>query len=158
MAFYQSKPIRFECTQCGHCCFGGKYAYVHATEKEIQNIIDYLNIDIEFFKSNYLSKLVDHGYGIKMTTSLLAKILKKKGHCVLLNKQGKCSVYPVRPTQCRTYPFWPEILINEDKWNNEVNRCEGINKGKEIDIDYIEQQKKLSIKAEILIDDSNKPN
>jgi len=158
MAFYQAKPIRFECTQCGQCCFGGKYAYVRATEQEIQNIISFLNIDTNTFKAKYLSKLVDHGYGIKMTTPPFAKLLNKKRHCVLLNKQGKCSVYSVRPTQCRTYPFWPEILTTEEKWNNEVNRCEGIHKGNEVDINYIEQQQKLSVEAEFLINDSNNPN
>ena len=115
-----------------------------------------MEIDAEKFKTEYLIKLVDHGYGIRMKYSVLAKALSKKGHCMLLNSEGKCSVYPVRPTQCRTYPFWPEILISEEKWNNERQRCEGIQQGEIIQTEYIEQQKKLSVDAEIIINNRKK--
>lgn len=153
MAFYHSKPPRFKCTQCSQCCYGGKYAYVRANRKEIENIAMFLKIESKQFEQDYLIKLVDHGFGIKMKQSPLAKAMGKQGHCKLLNKDGQCSVYPVRPTQCHTYPFWPEILISEDKWNNEVSRCEGINQGDVVDIDFIEQQKQLSVDADIIIDD-----
>ena len=153
MAFYHSKPLRFKCTQCSQCCYGGKHAYVRANKQEIENIFQFLKITKEQFEHDYLVKLVDHGFGIKMKQSPLAKAIGKQGHCLLLNKDGHCSVYPVRPTQCRTYPFWPEILISEEKWNNEVSRCEGINQGDVVDVDFIEQQKKLSVEADIVIDE-----
>jgi len=151
MAFYITTPIRFKCTQCSQCCYGGKYAYVRANDDEIKAIVDYLQIDKNQFTEKYLIKLVDHGYGIKMKTSQTARLTGKKGHCMLLNNKGKCSVYPVRPIQCRTYPFWPEILSSEQYWNDEVTRCEGINQGEVIDVDYIEQQKALSFAAEVII-------
>ncbi len=153
MAFYHTTPIRFKCTQCSQCCYGGKYAYVRANKQEIEKIVAYMNIDTENFEQNYLTKLVDHGYGIRMKDYLKDKVKGIKGHCVLLNSDGKCSVYPVRPTQCRTYPFWPEILISEDKWNNEVKRCEGINQGEIIETKHIEEQKQLTLDAEIIIND-----
>ena len=151
MAFYHKTPIRFKCTQCSQCCYGGKHAYVRANAQEIENIIAFMNIDLGTFKNDYLVKLVDHGYGIRMKQSLLTKAAGKEGHCALLDEIGKCSVYPVRPTQCRTYPFWPEILISEQKWNDEINRCEGINLGDVVDIEHIEEQKELSVAAEIII-------
>lgn len=41
--------------------------------------------------------------------------------------QGKsCSIYSVRPAQCRTYPFWPEIVQSPHHWAAESARCEGI--------------------------------
>ncbi len=153
MAFYHTTPIRFKCTQCSQCCYGGKYAYVRANAQEIEAITAHMNISVEAFKNNYLVKLVDHGYGIRMKKSSLSKVIQTKGHCVFLNKEGKCNIYPVRPAQCRTYPFWPEILISEDKWNNEVARCEGINQGDVIDTAHIEQQKQLTVNTEIIIND-----
>lgn len=155
MAFYHTQEIRFECTECSQCCYGGKYAYVRASTKEIKNIRNYLGIDDESFTNKYLIKLVDHGFGIRMMQSTFAKKLGKKGHCMLLNSEGKCSIYPVRPTQCRTYPFWPEILISEQKWNSEEARCEGINQGEAVELEHIEEQKALSTAAEIIINDSN---
>jgi Fe-S-cluster containining protein len=42
----------------------------------------------------------------------------------------RCTVYEGRPTQCRTWPFWPENL-NAKTWNNEVAPfCPGVGKGK----------------------------
>jgi len=153
MAFYHSTPLRFKCTQCSQCCYGGKHAYVRASQHEINNIIDYMNIKRELFQEKYLIKLVDHGYGIRMNTNKVGNIFGKPGHCMLLNENGKCSVYPVRPTQCRTYPFWPEILISKEKWNKELARCEGINQGDVVDSEHINQQKELSTAAEIIIND-----
>ena len=39
---------------------------------------------------------------------------------------GRCSVHPVRPEQCRTYPFWPETLASPGSWQVESRHCEGI--------------------------------
>ena len=33
--------------------------------------------------------------------------------CVFL-EDNKCSVYEVRPTQCRTFPWWPELVEDEE--------------------------------------------
>jgi len=156
MAFYHSTPIRFQCTQCSQCCYGGKDAYVRASTQEIEKIIRFMQIDTDEFETEYLVKLVDLGYGIRMKQSILAKTMGKQGRCMLLSDEGKCSVYSVRPTQCRTYPFWPEILISEEKWNNEITRCEGINQGNVVEIAHIEQQKELSTDAEIIINESIK--
>ena len=38
-----------------------------------------------------------------------------------------CSVYHVRPLQCRTWPFWPENLANERAWNQAAKKCHGMN-------------------------------
>jgi len=45
--------------------------------------------------------------------------------------EGKrCRVYRGRPTQCRTWPFWPEAM-NARIWSREVRGfCPGIGKGR----------------------------
>ena len=48
--------------------------------------------------------------------------------CVFLAEDGRsCSIYSQRPVQCRTYPWWPKTLENEDAWLLEQGNCEGIN-------------------------------
>jgi len=47
------------------------------------------------------------------------------GACIFL-KNGRCSVYDARPTQCRTYPFWPGIVARQDDYWREARHCEGI--------------------------------
>jgi Fe-S-cluster containining protein len=49
--------------------------------------------------------------------------------CPFLSPEGLCRVYPVRPMQCRTWPFWKENLARE-VWDREVRKiCPGIGKG-----------------------------
>lgn len=51
------------------------------------------------------------------------------GACLFLDGK-KCAVYKGRPTQCRTWPFWPETL-NAKTWSKEVARfCPGVGKGR----------------------------
>ncbi len=38
--------------------------------------------------------------------------------CVFL-EQNRCAVYEARPTQCRTWPFWPENM-NSKAWKRDV--------------------------------------
>ncbi len=53
--------------------------------------------------------------------------------CVFLkeNKEGQrgCSIYSVRPYQCRTWPFWPENLTTEKHWQRSAVRCPGMAAG-----------------------------
>lgn len=52
--------------------------------------------------------------------------------CVFLRRdtQGKamCSIYPVRPVQCRTWPFWPENLASRRAWDDAAEGCPGMRK------------------------------
>lgn len=41
--------------------------------------------------------------------------------CIFLEEDGKtCSIYQHRPTQCRTFPYWPSLLDNRTNWYNEI--------------------------------------
>ncbi len=105
----------------------------------MENIAGHLDVTAEHFKRYYLTRLVDGGYGIT---------IKDSGACSLLDKDGKCRAYAARPVQCRTYPYWPEILVNKSAWKNESKKCEGIELGDVIDNEYIEKQLALSIAAD----------
>ncbi len=53
----------------------------------------------------------------------------KTAACLFL-KNGKCEVYKGRPTQCRTWPFWPENM-NAKVWDKEIAAfCPGVGKGR----------------------------
>ena len=40
------------------------------------------------------------------------------------------TIYPVRPSQCSSYPFWQDILKSRRRWEREAETCGGMNKGK----------------------------
>ena len=58
---------------------------------------------------------------------------KPGGDCIFLKRErGKatCSIYRVRPHQCRTWPFWNENLRSPETWNAvHENKCPGMNTG-----------------------------
>lgn len=52
------------------------------------------------------------------------------GDCRFLVGGNRCGVYEGRPDQCRTWPFWPEVM-NAKTWKKEVAAyCPGVGKGK----------------------------
>lgn len=52
-----------------------------------------------------------------------------KEDCVFLRGK-RCGVYEARPTQCRTWPFWPDHM-NARAWKREVvSLCPGVGKGR----------------------------
>jgi len=111
--------IRFECqTDCSNCCELGS-GFVFLSEQEAQNIAAYLHVtQTEFL--DWFTRIVD---------DRLALMDSDDGHCVFL-EEHKCLVYPVRPQQCSTYPFWPENMKTPQRWELTKQLCPGIGKGK----------------------------
>jgi Fe-S-cluster containining protein len=63
-------------------------------------------------------------------------------------RDKKCSIYEARPTQCRTWPFWPEVL-NAKCWDKEVaSFCPGVGKGRLWTPEEIEQQRRAQVESE----------
>ncbi|MGA2092426.1 MAG: YkgJ family cysteine cluster protein [Sedimentisphaerales bacterium] len=64
--------------------------------------------------------------------------------CIFLRENGKgkaCSIYPVRPGQCRTWPFWSCNLASPDGWNTTGHKCPGINRGRQYSPEQIQAVK-----------------
>jgi Fe-S-cluster containining protein len=66
---------------------------------------------------------------------------KPDGDCIFLKREGGatiCAIYPVRPTQCRTWPFWSHNLRSPNVWNGAHQKCPGMGTGRHHDFDQIE--------------------
>ncbi len=127
MKYFERRPLRFQCTQCGGCCKGGTDHYVHLLAKEAERIRKYLGLTENWFRRRYLRCLNDE----------LILVSEPGGNCVFLQTDGHCRVYRARPLQCKTYPFWPENLSSRRSWERESHRCEGIGRGHEIPVELI---------------------
>lgn len=108
--------LRFKCTGCGQCCTGAP-GYVWIDENEIHAIAEFLSLSREDFIQKYTRRV--HG-------RLSLKENAKTYDCVFL-KDKKCQIYPVRPTQCQTFPWWLENLESKEAWEEAALHCEGIN-------------------------------
>lgn len=114
LPWYQ-EGLRFKCTGCGACCTGAP-GYVWVTEEDIERIAQFLNISAEECRTTYVRRV--HG-------RLSLKERPKNYDCVFL--EGKrCTIYPVRPKQCRTFPWWKENLTTPAHWKRAASYCEGI--------------------------------
>jgi uncharacterized protein len=117
--YYERKPLRFACTGCGACCTGDASRYVEAGPVEQEKIRAFLDISRAWFRRRYLTPVDETTDGLRIA----------HGRCVFLSDHGRCRIYPVRPMQCRTYPWWPEVVESDASWRHEARRCEGINRG-----------------------------
>jgi Fe-S-cluster containining protein len=118
--FYTRQALRFSCTQCGQCCATAGEYYVYLTDKESERIRAHLQLSRNWFRRRYLQRLEA---GVQVLAS------GPDERCIFLDDDDRCRVYAVRPVQCRTYPFWPELVGSATAWNREARRCEGINRG-----------------------------
>jgi len=117
---YQQNALRFECTGCGNCCTGRGNYYIEVTAEEQRRIQRHLGVSWPWFRRRYVFKFDDTIRSLRM---------ERNGRCVFLDLDNHCRIYPVRPAQCRHYPFWPELVMRPSAWHSEARRCEGIGRG-----------------------------
>jgi len=128
--------LHFECQGCGGCCSGPGEGYIWVLRPEIELIAQCLDLPPEQLRRQYLRRV-----GLR-TTIIEHEITKD---CIFLRTIGgsrQCVIYPVRPNQCRTWPFWPENLSGPNDWNAAAHVCPGINRGRYYSAEQIERIKR----------------
>ena len=119
--------LRFSCTQCGNCCTGLPGA-VWFTQEEGMAMAKKLGITIDHFYKRFARK-------IGTRWSLTENVIAGKYDCVFLDRETEkpsCKLYGARPSQCRTWPFWPENLRSEASWLRAKHKtpCLGMDTGR----------------------------
>ena len=109
--------LRFECQPgCTACC--EVEGQVHLTENDLLRIAEYVGLPAGEFERKYVFR----------TRNILRLRKPRHAQCYFL-KDGGCSVHPVKPVQCRLFPFWPELVEQKAAWNKAAKTCPGIHKG-----------------------------
>ena len=127
---WYAQGLRFACQGCGHCCGGGP-GYVWMDDDEVQQIARYLGLEVEEFQRLYGRRLW-RGLSLKEEPDF---------DCVMLDAESRCAIYPVRPRQCRVWPFWPSNLGSRDAWESAARRCPGIGQGPIWSLEQIEAKR-----------------
>ena len=114
--------VRFHCqTGCTNCC--RVQGYVYLTQADLDRAAAFVNLSSEAFEKRYIYR-----------TKHLIRLRKPQGsQCHFLEAQG-CSIHPAKPTQCRLFPFWPDLIESASSWVATGARCPGIGKGPYIQI------------------------
>ena len=114
--------LRFECNGCRQCCCGGP-GYVWLSKQDLSALSAGLGLNEQAFFATYCRRVrVQDGYVLSLNE-------RTDYSCVFLCDSG-CKIYKFRPVQCRTYPFWSEVLETSLTWSEEGNACPGIGTGR----------------------------
>lgn len=118
--------LRFECTRCGNCCTGAP-GVVWVTDENIEDIAAYRN---EKFAEVYAR--FTRPFGSKRSLRE-----KENGDCIFYDRSQGCTIYSVRPPQCRTWPFWHSNVDTETDWQRTCKTCPGAGQGELIPVEEI---------------------
>jgi len=120
------------CAECqGQCCTG-ESGYIFLNNKEILSISEFLNINVKDFASKYLFSKGSR-FSIKER-----KVESAEGsssyECLFFEKEKNgCTIYQVRPNQCRTFPFWNHFKEDTIELRQELQQeCPGVFYEKEL--------------------------
>jgi len=122
--YFFDAGICFECRQCGQCCVG-EPGTIYVTKDEIASLAAHFQMSRAEFTERYL-------YPFKDSFSICED---PQGRCLFFD--NGCTIYPLRPSQCRTFPFWFSNLRSESKWRRIEAACPGIGHGRRYSRDEI---------------------
>jgi Fe-S-cluster containining protein len=118
--------LAFSCTRCGACCTGAP-GYVWVEPVEIEALASFRGETIDEFSTRFVRQV---GQAYSLTE-------KPGGDCIFWDSKQGCTVYPARPTQCQTWPFWPENVETKADWNRTTRICPGSGTGRVYSADQI---------------------
>jgi len=119
--WYHPDGVRFSCREgCAFCC-RGEPGVVNVDKDERARIATHLGLEEDEFRRRYCRRV---GLGAR------SLIEHPNGDCVFITPEDLCAIYAVRPRQCRTYPFWRNILASRETWEREGRECPGIGQGR----------------------------
>ena len=116
---WHADGLQFSCHQCNNCCRGAQPGWVYVSPQQIERIARFLELGQRTFTKRFLTK-DENGKPVLR--------LKPNGDCIFWD--DGCNVYPARPRQCRTFPFWPENLESPEAWQALKQFCHGVDQGR----------------------------
>ncbi|TEY03524.1 YkgJ family cysteine cluster protein [Campylobacter sp. US33a] len=120
MIYKQGFDFSFDenaCEKCGGKCCIGESGNIFANKDELEAIAKFLNLNFEDFEQGFLRKV-----GLKYS---FQEVRFEEGFACIFFDQNrrKCSIYELRPSQCRTFPFWEYFKKNKKELQKE---CIGV--------------------------------
>jgi Fe-S-cluster containining protein len=114
--------LRFECQRgCINCC--DQQGFVYLSEDDLTAAAKFVGLTRLRFEKKFVYR----------TRNFLRLRKPRNSQCHFL-LEGGCAIHPAKPTQCRVFPFWPELVEDRKSWNETAKYCPGIGTGPLIQI------------------------
>ncbi|HLJ92827.1 MAG TPA: YkgJ family cysteine cluster protein [Gemmataceae bacterium] len=123
--------LRFCCTRCGKCCTGAP-GRVWVNDEEMAVIAEYQNEPLDQVVGLY-TRVAERGRSLRE---------KANGDCIFYDPEKGCTIYPVRPRQCQTWPFWESNVATPQDWQRTCDVCPGSGQGELISAEEISRRLK----------------
>lgn len=108
-------PFHFSCQRSGNCCRVGT-GHVWIDHSDLASYAELTETTVEAFV----------GLNVVQVGERLSLRERADGRCILLDGHNRCSIYEQRPDQCRSFPYWPELLSNPIALKRAAQYCPGI--------------------------------
>jgi Fe-S-cluster containining protein len=126
----QDPGVRFSCTGCGRCCSGEPGA-VWLSPGDLAALAEVLGESEEVVVRRYC-RVLDGKLALREVKRIELGAAAIQHDCIFLEGGKLCRIYEGRPTQCRTFPFWPEVMESRESWEAlRARGCEGVDLGDE---------------------------
>ncbi|HEY1240350.1 MAG TPA: YkgJ family cysteine cluster protein [Bryobacteraceae bacterium] len=123
-----AQALRFECQPgCTACCT--QRGFVYLTESDLARAAEFLGMTAAAFERRYVYR----------TSKRMRLRVPREAQCHFLRDAG-CSIHPAKPTQCRIFPFWPELVESRREWKKTARYCPGMGKGPLVQIEAARTQ------------------
>lgn len=107
------------CAACRGFCCRGKSGHVWIGEQDVRSIGAFLNVN----SVDFIRRFTDRSNN---RLSLKERYIDGNYACTFFDtSRKKCSIYKVRPDQCRRFPFWDYFREHREELARE---CPGIRK------------------------------
>jgi Fe-S-cluster containining protein len=116
----------------------GQYGFVYLTRADRRRLAGHLGLTVRDLVQRWC---------VREDGRVRLRDAPDQASCIFL-EDTRCGVYPGRPTQCRTWPFWPSVM-NPKAWAREVaSFCPGIGKGEPVPPEEIAEKLRLQEQAD----------
>jgi Fe-S-cluster containining protein len=123
-----AQALRFACQPgCTACCT--QRGFVYLSEEDLVRAAAFLGMTAAEFERRYVYR----------TRRRMRLRTPRDARCHFLLHDG-CSIHPAKPTQCRIFPFWPELVESRREWNKTARYCPGMGQGPLIQIEFAQAQ------------------
>jgi Fe-S-cluster containining protein len=120
LPFYAA-GLRFSCKRCSSCC-RHESGFVYLSANDLSALAHKHQMDYTAFIQTWCRWIP-----FERGAERLSLKEKSNNDCVFWN--AGCTVYGARPLQCRTFPFWDNIVCSPQAWETAGRGCPGINSG-----------------------------